>query len=105
MTSSLRTLALTFALCAFSLADEPARATDYAATVTGVVCSACKEHVTTALKKLPGVQTVSFARGDKEGTAIVTFNSTAPALTKKDAVKALGEDAKNYEVLSLEKAR
>ena len=79
--------------------------TDYKATVSGVVCAACKAHVTAAFKKLPGVETVSVAKGDKEGTATVTFNSTSPALTKEDAVKALGEDAKSYEVLSLEKAR
>jgi copper chaperone CopZ len=86
-------------------AAEPTKATDYAATVKGVVCSACKEHITVALKKLPGVETVSFAKGDKADTAVVTFNSTAPALTKEDAVKALGEDAKHYEVVTLEKAR
>lgn len=86
-------------------AAEPSQATDYTATVNGVVCAACKEHVTVALKKLPGVETVSFARGDKEGTATVTFNSSSASLTKDDAVKALGDDAKTYQVLSLEKAK
>ena len=97
--------ALAATLLSFARAEEPAKATDYTATVNGVVCSACKAHVTAAIKKLPGVDTVSFAKGDKDGTAIVTFNSTAPALTKEDAVKALGEDAKEFEVLSLEKAK
>lgn len=105
--SLLRRLVPAFVLALLSLtqAADTARATDYTATVNGVVCSACKEHVTAALKKLPGVQTVSFAKGEKEGTATVTFNSTAPALTKEDAVKALGDDAKSYEVLSLEKSK
>jgi copper chaperone CopZ len=93
------------ALFLFAKAGEPSKATDYTATVNGVVCAACKAHVTAAIKKLPGVETVSFAKGDKDGTAVVTFNSTAPALTKDDAVKALGEDAKEFEVLSLEKAK
>jgi copper chaperone CopZ len=97
--------AFVLSLCALAPAAEPAQATDYTATVNGVVCSACKEHVTVALKKLPGVQTVSFAKGDKEGTATVTFNSSSPTLTKEDAVKALGDDAKHYEVVSLEKAK
>jgi copper chaperone CopZ len=106
---SFRFLALSFGL-GLSLispghAAEPAKATDYTATVKGVVCSACKEHVTVALKKLPGVETVSFAKGDKADTAVVTFNSSAPALTREDAVKALGEDAQHYEVVTLEKAR
>jgi copper chaperone CopZ len=98
-------LALALSLLSFgpSPAVEPAKATDYKATVNGIVCSACKEHVTVALKKLPGVQTVSFAKGEKEGTATVTFNSTSPSLSKDDAVKALGDDAKTYEVVSLEK--
>src|SRR5689334_13885641 len=93
--------ALAVTLLAVAKADEPSKATDYTATVNGVVCAACKAHVTAAIKKLPGVETVSIARGDKDGTAIVTFNSTAAALTKEDAVKALGEDAKEFEVLSL----
>jgi copper chaperone CopZ len=96
-------LGLTLSLLANAPASEPAKATDYKATVNGIVCSACKEHVTVALKKLPGVQTVSFAKGEKEGSATVTFNSSSAALTKDDAVKALGDDAKTYEVVSLEK--
>jgi copper chaperone CopZ len=105
--SLLRLLAPALVLAFFSVAQagDTNKATDYTATVNGVVCSACKEHVTAALKKLPGVQTVSFARGEKEGAATVTFNSTAPGLTREDAVKALGEDAKTYEVLSLEKLK
>lgn len=97
--------AFVLSLCAIAPAAEPAQATDYTATVNGVVCAACKEHLTVALKKLPGVQTVSFAKGDKEGSATVTFNSSSPTLTKEDAVKALGDDAKTYQVVSLEKAR
>jgi hypothetical protein len=97
--------AVVLSLFAFTQAAEPAKATDYTATVGGVVCAACKEHVTAAFKKLPGVSTVSFAKGDKEGTATVTFNSTAPVLAKEDAIKALGENAKTYEVISLEKTK
>ena len=96
---------LALSLFSCSQAGEPAKATDYTATVNGVVCAACKEHVTVAFKKLPGVENVSFAKGDKEGTAVVTFNSSSPALTRNDAVKALGEDSKSYEVLSLEKSK
>lgn len=98
---------LSFCFVSFIHAEEPAKAvaTDYTATINGVVCSACKAHVTAALKKLPGVENVSIARGDKEGTATVTFNSSSAALTRDDAVKALGEDAKTYEVLSLEKSK
>lgn len=102
----LRSLAPALALGTLLSAAEPAtKATDYTAVVNGVVCAACKAHVTAAFKRLPGVETVSVARGDKEGTATVTFNSTSASLTKTDAVKALGDDAKTYEVLSLEKTK
>ncbi|MFZ4765859.1 MAG: heavy-metal-associated domain-containing protein [Roseimicrobium sp.] len=96
-----------FVLCSFASlrAGDATQATGYTATVTGVVCSACKMHVTAAFKKLPGVENVNFAKGDAEGTAKVTFNSSAPTLTKEDAVKALGVDAKTYNVVSLEKAK
>ncbi len=99
--------ALSFSLLTLAHAADPATsaATDYTATVSGVVCAACKAHVAAAFKKLPGVDNVSFARGDKAGTATVTFNSSSTALTKDDAVKALGEDSKTYEVVSLEKAK
>jgi copper chaperone CopZ len=92
-------------MTAFSaLGEDVAKSTAYTAEVTGVVCAACKAHVTDAFKKLPGVDKVEFAKGEKEGTQKVSFASTASGLTKADAVKALGEAAKEYSIVSLDKA-
>lgn len=85
--------------------EDSGKSTAYTAEVTGMVCAACKMHVTAAFKKLPGVDKVEFAKGEKEGTQKVTFASTAVSLTKEDAVKALGEAASQYSIVSLNKAR
>lgn len=102
---------LTVSLIAFlfttfaAFGEDTAKSTAYTAEVTGVVCAACKVHVTDAFKKLPGVDKVEFARGEKDGTQKVSFASTASGLTKEDAIKALGEAAKEYAIVSLNKAK
>ncbi|CAN5703154.1 hypothetical protein BH11VER1_BH11VER1_12370 [soil metagenome] len=92
---------LLFAFTAFG--EDTAKSTAYTAEVTGVVCAACKAHLTEVFKKLPGVEKVEFAKGEKEGTQKVSFASSAPTLSKEDAVKALGEASKEYSILSLNK--
>ena len=100
----LTSLALALTVLTCSGADGE-KATPYTATVTGVVCGSCKMHVTEALKKLPGVDNIHFAKGEKENTQEVTFSSTSESLSKDDAVKALGTQASRYEVLALNKAK
>ena len=87
------------------LAADPPKGTPYTATVTGMVCNACRTHVTDALKKLPGVTEVEITRGEQENTQKVTFASQADNLTKQDAINALGQSATQYHVLSLEKSK
>ena len=83
-------------------ADEKAQHT-YEGKITGVVCAACKEHVTVALtKKLPGLVSVDIkntATQEKQLTVV----ATNPDVTKEAVIEALGTYAKNYQVLSLEK--
>ncbi len=79
--------------------------TPYTAIVTGIVCQSCKATVAAAMKKLPGVRDVEFAKGDKEGSQKITFSSTSDALTKNDAELALGDHQKEFTVVSLEKSR
>ncbi|MEZ0390186.1 MAG: heavy-metal-associated domain-containing protein [Verrucomicrobium sp.] len=86
-------------------ADTPPKGTPYTATVTGMVCNACRTHVTDALKKLPGVTQVEITRGEQENTQKVTFASQVDNLTKQDAINALGQSASQYQVLSLEKSK
>lgn len=85
--------------------EDSGKSTAYTAEVTGVVCAACKSHVTAALKKLPGVDKVEFAKGEKEGVQKVTFASTTSSLTKADAIKALGDASSQYAIISLDKAK
>jgi len=98
--------ALSFLLVASVIsatAADEGKSVPYTATVSGVVCGSCKAHVTEAFKKLPGVETLKFAKGEKEGTQTVSFNAASTSLAKEDLEKTLGEDAKHYKVLALEK--
>lgn len=91
------------ALCALgsALAGE-AKPVKYTATMTGVVCSACKKTVRSSLEKI-GASKIEFARGDKEGQQKVTFLAASEKLTKEDTAKALGDAAEEYQVLTLVK--
>lgn len=82
-----------------------AEKTSYTATVSGIVCSACKAHVETALKTLPGVESVTFEKADKDEAPKAIFKSSSPSLTKDDVVKALGKDAETYTVVALDKTK
>lgn len=95
-------VAILTAFAAFG--EDRGKPTTYTAEVTGVVCAACKMHVTAIFKKLPGVDKVEFAKGGKEGTQKVTFASTAAGLTREDAIKVLGSASNEYSILSLDKA-
>lgn len=81
-------------------ADKPAYT--YTGEVAGVMCSACSNHVKTCLSTLEGVTSVKVLRAEKEGApAKLEVVSTSPSLTREAAVKALGEQAKHYEIRSL----
>ena len=74
-------------------ADKPVT---YVAEMSGMVCAGCKDHVTASFTKLEGVSKVEIAIGDKPGTQKVTVTSTSPAITKEQAVAALGSSASTY---------
>lgn len=93
---------LGFAVFSVFAADK-GKSIPYTATVTGVVCASCKAHITHAFKKLPGVEEIRFAKGDKDGTQVVSFNAASESLAREDVIKALGEDAKHYQVIELQK--
>jgi hypothetical protein len=84
-------------------ADPPANT--YVTAVSGVVCQECKAKLTFSIKKLPGVKEVAFAKGDKPGEQKITFASSATALEKNDIVKALGESANEFTVISVDKVK
>jgi copper chaperone CopZ len=85
-----------------ALAAEPP--VTYIAEMTGMVCAGCKDHVTASFTKLDGVSNVAIVAGDKPGTQKVTVTSTSPALTKEQAVAALGASASTYVVHAWKKS-
>ena len=93
-------LALVFTLPAIA-GDKPVT---YVAEMTGMVCAGCKDHVTAAFTKLEGVSKVEIAPGEKPGAQKVTITSTAPALTKEQAVAALGASSSTYLVHTWKKS-
>ncbi len=93
-----------FASSVLRAGDAPV-ANTYVTAVSGIVCQECKAKVTFAVKKLPGVKDVAFAKGEKPGEQKITFASSASALDVKDLVQALGEAASEFQVLSLDKVK
>ena len=76
----------------------------YSGEITGLVCAACKDHVSSALNaKLPGVEKIEITKGTKEGVNNNTIVSKQADVTKDTAMAALGDLAKNYQITSLTK--
>lgn len=73
----------------------------YQGEVAGVMCSACCNHVESALSKLQGVQKVKVLPAKDGGVPRLEVTATSALLTKEDAVKALGDYAKTYDIRSL----
>ncbi|HEY1052140.1 MAG TPA: heavy-metal-associated domain-containing protein [Prosthecobacter sp.] len=88
---------LTFMSC---VASDPATFV-YQGQVAGVMCSACSNHVETAVKTLPGVRSVTITMAKDGGLPRLEIVSTSSTLKREDVVKALGEEAKTYDVRSL----
>jgi len=82
------------------IASEPVTFT-YQGEVAGVMCSACSNHVQTALEKIPGVKNVTVLAAKEGGLPRLEITATSAKITREDCVKALGEQAKMYDVRSL----
>jgi copper chaperone CopZ len=98
----------TFILAFVCLLGLPVLAADppvtYIAEMSGMVCAGCKDHVTASFTKLDGVSNVAIVAGDKPGTQKVTVTSTSAALTKEQAIAALGASASTYIVHAWKKS-
>lgn len=102
MKNLLRLLTLVaFAATAAFAGDKPIT---YVAEMSGMICAGCKDHVTASFNKLEGVSNVQIVPGDKPGTQKVTVTTTAAALTKEQAVAALGSSASTYIVHAWKKS-
>ena len=101
----MKKLLLTLSLLAAASVQAGESAT-YEGTITGVVCIACKQHVTEALtSKLDGITEIKITPGKQEGEQKITIVSKKSDLTKDQATQALGDLAESYKLLSLEKKK
>lgn len=102
----MKTLSFLFAALALTVAS-PVLAGEthtYEGAITGVVCVACKQHVTEALTAgLDGVTEIKIVASEKEGEQKITIVSKKADVTKESAVKALGKLSDDYQILSLDK--
>ncbi|MCX6850842.1 MAG: heavy metal-associated domain-containing protein [Verrucomicrobia bacterium] len=73
----------------------------YQGEVAGIMCIHCTNKVEAAMKKLPDVQSVKITRNEKGGLPRLEIIATNARITREDAVKALGDDAKMYDIRSL----
>lgn len=95
---------LLFAITApFLRASDPTPTHTYRGEVAGVMCSACSNHVKTALSKLEGVTSVKVTRGEPGAPAKLEVVSSSLNLTREAAVKALGDYSKTYDIRSLKR--
>ncbi len=73
----------------------------YQGEVAGVMCSACSSHVEAALKTIPGVKSIVILPAKDGGVPRLEITATNTQITREACVKALGEQAKGYDVRSL----
>lgn len=77
----------------------------YEGEVAGVMCSACSSHVEAALKKIPGVKSITILPARDGGVPRLQITATSAKITREDCVNALGEHATMYDVRSLKLVR
>ncbi|MCF7785160.1 MAG: hypothetical protein K9N47_03505 [Prosthecobacter sp.] len=96
----LLTLVLSLITLATCTAGDPVKFV-YQGEVAGIMCIHCTNKVEAAMKKLPDVQSVKVTRDEKGGLPKLEIIATNAKITREDAVKALGDDAKMYDIRSL----
>ncbi len=83
------------------LAADPVK---FEGEITGVVCGACKDHVTSALMKVTGVKSVEIAPTNKPEIRHIIITAAKPEFSASDANKALAaEHGDNYKITRLAK--
>jgi copper chaperone CopZ len=94
-------LALLVAFAAPLFAADPVT---YVGEITGVVCGACKEHVTEALMKVDGVKSVEIDPTNVPEIRHITVKATKENFSASDANNALAAaHGETYKVTKLAK--
>lgn len=83
-----------------SIAGDPVKFV-YQGEVAGIMCIHCTNKVEAAMRRLPDVQSVKITRDEKGGLPKLEIIATKATITREDAIKALGDDAKTYDIRSL----
>lgn len=100
----LLSLLLSLGFLTAPVSAEDAEAHVYRSEVAGIMCSACVAKIKSAFATMEGVSSVKVTAGKDGAAPSVEIVSTSGGLTQKDAVKALGEDAKTFVVQTFERA-
>ncbi|RBP45905.1 copper chaperone CopZ [Roseimicrobium gellanilyticum] len=83
--------------------DKATAAHVYEGRITGLFCGACAGKVKASLRKLAGVAEVKITSTSETGVQKVRIESSSADITKEAAILALGEDARSFTLLDLEK--
>lgn len=76
----------------------------YEGQITGVVCGACKDHVTEALMKVDGIKSVEIAPTNVPEIRHITIKGSKENFSATDANNALAAaHGENYKVTKLDK--
>ena len=76
----------------------------YEGQITGVVCGACKEHVTEALMKVDGIKSIEIAPTNVPEIRHITIKASKDNFSASDANNALAAaKGENYKVTKLDK--
>lgn len=72
--------------------------------ITGVVCSACKDHVVTSLAKIKGVKDIEILPTNLPEVRMLMIKADTATLTAEEVNKLLAADhGGSYQVTKLEK--
>lgn len=77
--------------------------TSYVAGLKGIDCAGCKKTIAQALGKIKGVKTIRITKVNDEQHNLTIVTDGTTAVTKAEAVKALGKDS-HYVIVSWTKA-
>lgn len=97
----MKTLLLLFSTILVGLARAAEPSVTYEGEVAGIFCSACSGHVKAAMMTVKGVQSARILAPQKGGLPRLQVISTRP-ITREEAMKALGDQAKIYNIRSLD---
>ncbi len=84
--------------------DTPHHKTTYVAKLSGIDCTGCKKTIAKSIGKLKGVKTIRIEKKSENSHTLTVITDGTKAISKADAVKALGKNVEHYKILSWSKS-